>query len=98
VAEPLRIAVEGDTVRIEWDDGRHDTLAASALRAACPCAGCREPAETARLASPAAGEGVTVQGGRLVGGYALSLTFGPDGHATGIFPFGLLRSLGGDAG
>jgi DUF971 family protein len=39
-----------------------------------------------------------VQGGRLVGGYALSLTFGPDGHATGIFPFGLLRSLGGDAG
>jgi DUF971 family protein len=36
---------------------------------------------------------VAVRTARLVGGYALALTFDPDGHDTGIYPFGLLRSL-----
>jgi DUF971 family protein len=91
MADPARIEVDGPTVTIEWDDERVDVLDASALRAACPCAGCREPGGPGRLT--AAGS-VSVTGARLVGGYALNLTFGPDGHSTGIYPFTLLREVG----
>lgn len=94
--EPAKIEVEGATVRIEWDDGRHDVLPAPVLREACPCAGCRERRGAPVPDDAGSGQGTTVLGARLVGGYALSLTFGPDGHATGIFPFALLRSLGDD--
>jgi DUF971 family protein len=94
MVEPARIEVEGATVRIEWDDGRHDVLPATVLRAACPCAGCRERKGVPFPGVAGTEQGITVLGARLVGGYALSLTFGPDGHATGIFPFALLRSLG----
>jgi ATP-binding protein involved in chromosome partitioning len=95
VADPARIEVDGTTVTIEWDDDRVDVFDATVLRLACPCAGCREPASTAKVA--AAGS-VSVTGARLVGGYAINLTFGPDGHATGIYPFTLLRDLGEVAG
>jgi DUF971 family protein len=30
----------------------------------------------------------------LVGAYAIRLTFAPDAHSTGIYPFTLLRDLG----
>ena len=30
----------------------------------------------------------------FVGAYAINLTFAPDGHSTGIYPFTLLRELG----
>ena len=38
---------------------------------------------------------VVIDGAHLVGSYALGLTFAPDGHRTGIFPFDLIASLGG---
>jgi ATP-binding protein involved in chromosome partitioning len=94
VADPARIEVDGPTVTIEWDDGRVDALDATALRLACPCAGCREPGSAGKVAAVGS---VSVTGARLVGGYALNLTFGPDGHATGIYPFTLLRDLGESA-
>jgi DUF971 family protein len=34
---------------------------------------------------------------RIVGDYALGITFSPDGHGTGIFTYDLLRSLSGAA-
>jgi ATP-binding protein involved in chromosome partitioning len=93
MAEPTKIEVEGGSVRVEWDDGRSDVMSAAELRLACPCAGCREPGVRERLA--AAGlSGVSVTGARLVGGYAVGFTFGPDGHATGIYSFSLLRTIG----
>ncbi|MEE8457949.1 MAG: gamma-butyrobetaine hydroxylase-like domain-containing protein [Acidimicrobiia bacterium] len=30
----------------------------------------------------------------FVGAYAINLTFSPDGHTTGIYPYDLLRDLG----
>lgn len=30
----------------------------------------------------------------LVGAYALNFTFSPDSHATGIYPYDLLRDMG----
>jgi DUF971 family protein len=89
MAEPVRIEVEGGFVAVTWDDGRLDRVPAAMLRAACPCAGCREPGASDRIPEEA-----RVVDARLVGGYAVSFTFGPDGHATGIYPYGLLRSLG----
>jgi DUF971 family protein len=94
MADPARIEVDGPTVTIEWDDGRIDVLESAALRSACPCAGCREPGGPGKLTAVGS---VTVTGARLVGGYALNLTFGPDGHATGIYPFTLLREVGDSA-
>ncbi|HUG74958.1 MAG TPA: DUF971 domain-containing protein [Acidimicrobiia bacterium] len=91
MADPSRIEVDGPTVTIEWDDSRVDVFDATALRLACPCAGCRQPGSTEKVAAVGS---VSVTDARLVGGYAVNLTFGPDGHATGIFPFALLRDLG----
>lgn len=92
---PDRIEVEdGARVTITWDDGAVTELGAGELRAACPCATCREPYGRARTEAVLAGPiEVTITDTRLVGGYALGFVFGPDGHRTGIFPFGLLRSL-----
>ena len=94
--QPVRIeVVDGVTVVIEWDDGAISELAAPGLRAACQCAGCREPAGAAEiealLGSPVP---VTISDAKLVGGYAVSFTFGPDGHGTGIYPFAALYELG----
>ena len=43
------------------------------------------------------GAEIDVAHASLVGEYALGLTFSPDGHATGIFPFELLRTLSVEA-
>jgi len=73
-------------VTIAWDDDRIDRLSAAFLRASCPCAACSGRAEPP--------PGARVETITAVGGYALALTFAPDGHSSGIFPFDLLRSLG----
>lgn len=96
--EPVRIEVEdaGAFLRVAWDDGEVDLLPASTLRAACPCAGCKEPSgirDTVRALTRDA----RIVGAHLVGGYAIGLQFSPDGHATGIFPYALLDSVGREA-
>jgi DUF971 family protein len=83
---PIRIEVERSVLQMAWEDGTQDLIPAAALRAACPCAGCRET-----LTAP---EGTTIESAHVVGDYALGVVFGPDGHATGIFPYDLLRELG----
>ena len=85
---PLRIEVAPDVVALAWGDGGTSTITAPRLREACPCAGCRDGA-----ARP---EAATIEDARVVGDYALGVTFGPDHHATGIFPYDMLRDLGGE--
>ena len=77
---------DGSRLTITWEDGRVDEITAEALRAACPCAACQ-----GRAAVP---PGVTVAEVRAVGAYAIGMTFAPEGHATGIFPYDLLAELG----
>lgn len=76
---------DGSGLTITWDDGRVDRIGAARLRAACPCAGCQGNGTVL--------PGVAVGAVRAVGAYALGITFSPDGHATGIFPFDLLREM-----
>lgn len=83
---PQRIEVGGgSSLIVAWADGREDRFEADTLRSACPCAACR---------GEAAASGASIEAARLVGEYALGITFGPDGHATGNFSFDLLRRLG----
>lgn len=94
MVEPVRIELKrGEAVEITWDDGRVDLLPATALRAACACAGCRSapvpPAppdpDTCRITSIG-----------IVGAYALNMVFAPDGHGTGIYPYPKLRGIADD--
>ncbi len=80
---------DGSALTITWDDGRVDRIGAARLRAACPCAACQGNGPVA--------PGVAVAAVRAVGAYALGITFAPDDHATGIFPFDLLREMPGVA-
>jgi ATP-binding protein involved in chromosome partitioning len=95
VIVPERIEVaDRRQVILTWPDGATFEMTAAQLRGACQCAECRE--ESGRRATervlngPAA---VTIEDARLVGGYAINFVFGPDRHATGIFPFAALRRL-----
>jgi DUF971 family protein len=92
---PQRIEViEGSTVELTWDDGTVTEFDAATLRGACMCAACREPAgEEATQLVLAGSTPVSIEDAQLVGGYALSFVFGPDGHGTGIYPFDRLRTL-----
>jgi ATP-binding protein involved in chromosome partitioning len=95
VEVPARIEIEdGTRVVLAWEDGTVAELTASQLRAECRCAACREPEGAALTDAVVAGPvPVTITDARLVGGYAVSFVFAPDGHGTGIFSFDLLRSL-----
>ena len=93
---PLRIeVVEGTVVTITWEDGVSTEISAAALRSACRCAVCREPAGAKATEAVLAGPvPITIAEARLVGGYAVSFVFGPDGHGTGIYPYTALRAMG----
>jgi len=87
---PVRIEVEPTALDVVWPDGTEERLRAADLRRSCPCAACG----TRPVQDP---ERASILTARLVGDYAIGLTFGPDGHATGIFPFDLLRTIGAPA-
>jgi DUF971 family protein len=90
--EPSRIELlAGEALEITWDDGRVDTLAATTLRDACACAGCRSVPIPPGPADPTTCRILSIG---LVGAYAINMVFAPDGHGTGIYPFTVLRSLG----
>lgn len=73
-----------------WDDGTRQELSHGQLRAACQCSHCKSAQlRGERLALTA---NVQLDEIRQVGHYAVQLVFS-DGHARGIYPWELLRSL-----
>ena len=86
-----------DRLVIGWSDGQRREYRVAELRAACPCATCREkrsgPAPLLPILSMAEAQPLTLLGMQPVGNYAYSLRFS-DGHDTGIYTFELLRALG----
>lgn len=90
---------------IGWSDGVRRRYTASALRAACPCATCRE--KKSAVTNPAVGtkssllpvlsmqeaRPTAIEHMRPVGNYAYNIGFS-DGHDSGIFTFDLLIELG----
>lgn len=91
--EPARIDVERDeSVTVTYDDGyvaRFDLLR---LRRGCPCATCRGRRDEGEAVwpRPESPMPLRIDDARLHGAWGLAITWN-DGHATGIFPFDLLR-------
>ncbi|MNF41893.1 hypothetical protein D3C76_1332190 [compost metagenome] len=78
---------------LEWADGASLSLSHARLRGACPCAQCK----AARLRGAIAVVDASVRLERIaLQGYGVQLVFS-DGHERGIYPWGYLRELGGDA-
>ena len=93
--QPLKI-LRSDPRRLEfeWDSGERTVLSTVELRGLCPCAACVDELTGVRRHDPdSIPPDLVHRDVRLVGNYALTLTFS-DGHATGIFPFPFLFEHG----
>jgi len=90
-------------IEFTWSDGVESLWTAGQLRKACPCATCREKerGEEAKrqsqaskallpVLSKAEAAPLRIESMEPVGGYAYRVRFS-DGHASGIYPFDLLR-------
>ena len=94
VDPPTRIEIEGGTqMLVVWHNGTEQRFSARELRAACPCAACREPDGARRVAVLLRGPIEVEIGDAELVGYGINLTFRSDGHRTGIFSYDYLRSL-----
>jgi DUF971 family protein len=91
---PLVITTSApESLTIEWSDDSVTSLTAADLRRICPCAHCVSEHTGELLLDPeSVAEDVTQSGAVLVGNYALRVNFS-DGHATGIFTWGLLHKV-----
>lgn len=90
--EPERIDVGAGSVTITWTDGASTTVPGDTLRSSCPCAECREHESKPRSIIQI-GDRSSLANAQLIGGYAIRFTFA-DGHADGLYPYGILRALG----
>ncbi|MBL8672289.1 MAG: DUF971 domain-containing protein [Alphaproteobacteria bacterium] len=86
----MRLGADRASLVLAWPGGATSELSAAALRAACRCADCTRSRADGRF--PAAFPPLTVDGVEAIGSYAVNLRFS-DGHARGIYPWSLLRSL-----
>jgi DUF971 family protein len=81
-------------IEFEWDNGERTVLTAVELRSICPCAACVDELSGVRRHDPSTVPSDLLHANvRLVGNYALTMTFS-DGHGTGIFPFPMLFEHG----
>jgi DUF971 family protein len=91
--EPSQIEVaRTEGVTVTFGDGYVARFPLLPLRQGCPCATCRAQRDRGEPVWPRAGseEPLRVVDARLHGAWGLAITWN-DGHATGIFPFALLR-------
>ncbi len=91
-------------LRITWSDGSVREYAVADLRAACPCATCREkrnapppPPGALTVLSPEEARPVEIESMKPIGNYAYGIAFS-DGHNTGIYTFEELQRLGKECG
>ena len=96
--QPLRITrSDPSKIELEWDNGERTVLTAAQLRSICPCAACVDELSGVRRHDPdSVPPDLTHRDVRLVGNYALTMTFS-DGHSTGIYPFRFLWEQGASA-
>lgn len=98
----LKVKLAEQQLFVRWNDGSECTYELAVLRRECPCATCRTQRED-RKESPASltilksdPRDIRATGAKLVGRYAIQLEWS-DGHNTGIFDFGFLKTLPSDA-
>lgn len=96
---PKNIQLIQNELAMVWDDGEETYISLEHLRRCCPCAACggerdvmgREYKAPSISYGPKSFELIRFQ---TVGGYAINLVWG-DGHSSGIYPYPLLKKLGG---
>ena len=92
--QPVSIDVSKDTdVRVTYPDGYVAQFDLPILRKGCPCATCRDIRARGEESWPRPNSPVPlrVERAELHGAWGLNITWN-DGHATGIYPFELLRT------
>jgi DUF971 family protein/ribosomal protein S14 len=79
-----------------WSDGSTAEFTLEELRVNCPCAECRglREQELPAWPKPTSPRPLVAVTGELVGAWGLTITWN-DGHATGIYPWGLFRAWRG---
>ena len=91
--EPKSIQVLEEGLEVQWMDGHRTMLPHRYLRGHCGCAQCvDEMTQRRRVAVQDVAADIRVEDFIEVGHYAVNLLFS-DLHATGIYPFRLLRGL-----
>lgn len=92
---PQDVGLRDGQLAITWNDAKQTATPARRLRQQCPCAACVDEMTNKRTLDPeSVPQDVAIREVRPVGNYAVQLAFS-DGHDTGIFPWPLLRELGG---
>ena len=102
-ARPTHLDLDKERgLTVEWDDGRRSFYPIAYLRRMSPSADMRELRKEQRrnpltvLPNTAQQEGpIAATDAELVGNYAIRITFS-DGHDTGIYSWGYLRSIDPD--
>lgn len=97
---PVALKRQGDDrLVIEWADGEKRLYTALELRQNCPCATCKKTHDDESdpsalpILKPQDTQPITIENMAPQGNYAYQIRFS-DGHETGIFSLGLLKSLG----
>lgn len=93
----LDIQPIGNELAVKWDDGSESFISLEQLRRSCPCAGCKGETDILGHLHKGPEQKLTPQAFILnriirVGGYAIQPVWA-DGHATGLYPFELLKRL-----
>lgn len=87
------VTLDGQNVRVQWNDGHESEWTATALRISCGCAQCVEEWSRRQLLDPLSVPlDLKAEDYLMVGRYAVQFLWS-DGHFTGIFPFDVLRNL-----
>ena len=91
---PVELKKQGqEQFKILWEDGHSSVYTFRYLRQNCGCAGCRNELTGERiLDQDSISQDLKGMKVELVGNYALHFSFS-DHHATGIYPFKVLREI-----
>lgn len=102
---PTSLAIEDDSLIIEWNDATRQSIKIRELRRRCPCATCRDQREQqGQLGSqgpgglglpvltPEQARPLTIARMEPAGNYAYTIHFS-DGHSKGLFTFEFLKSF-----
>ena len=91
VAEKIELMEKG--ISVHWQDGHKSLYDAKYLRINCGCAECVEEWSNRKLLDPVSVPAdILAEDYLMVGRYAVQFLWS-DAHYTGIYPFGILRSL-----